>query len=243
MARKAGSDGGDAHAPPPTGHNLTDEVFLTACKQMAQLNAERKTLNEKVSSARKQMKANGIELGLMDATLKMAEWDRGEVRQHFDRGRQYAAWLGLPVGTQSNLFEGLSDDEVQRQEWYAAGVTAQRAGKPRVAPDECPDAYLTAWDAGFDGRDTKTAGIGSGMRASSAKPKAPKAPKPPKAAKAPKAGKGGDNVVPMKGKGEAPVDGTGKGPDKNPDMWEDDAAKDAAPQAGTGEAPADTVKH
>lgn len=227
MARKAGSDG-DPHAPPPTPSNLTDEAFLAACKLQAQLNAERKSLNEKISSARKQMKANGVELGLMDATLKMAEWDRGEVRTHFDRARQYATWLGLPVGTQADMFSGLSDDEVQKREWYATGRTAALAGKPRVAPDECPDAYLPAWDAGYDGKDMKTVGSGSGLRASSAKPKE-KPAKEPKA-KGPRLPKGALPLPPAThGKPELTViDGTGKR-QEDADRWPDDApASDAA---------------
>ncbi len=178
MAKKAGSDDG---APMIAGeaipNTLTREQFLEACREQAKLNAERKALNEKISSKRKTFKSWGVELGLMDATLKMAEWDRGEVREHFDRAREYAQWINLPVGTQADMFAGKSDDDVQRQEWYQTGVTARLAGKPRVAPGDCPEQYLLAWDAGYDDKPITQAGAGApggsgaGKKASNKKPR------------------------------------------------------------------------
>lgn len=235
MARRAGSDDGAVDAPPPAGHNLTEDVFLAACRQQAALNAERKALNEKINAARKTMKANGIELGIMDATLKMAEWERAEVRGFFDKGRQYAAWLNLPIGTQSDLFKGMSDDAVQRAEWHAMGRTAALSGKPRVAPDACPEDYLRAWDAGFDGKSLADVGYagdpGSGKAAKP--PKAPKAPKAPKGEPTPKGKKAKgmlEEPPAVHGKGEAGLKVVG-GKDAPPpsDGWEEDPPREAKP--------------
>lgn len=237
MARRAGSEG-EGMAPPPAGHNLTEEVFLAACRQQAGLNAERKSLNEKINAARKTMKANGIELGIMDATLKMAEWERSEVRGFFDKGRQYAAWLNLPVGTQADLFKGMSDDAVQRAEWHAMGRTAHLSGKPRVAPDDCPEDYLRAWDAGYDGKDLKDVGFGGDAKSGKAE-KPPKAPKAQKGEPTPK-GKKAKGMLPeppathgkpeggglkvVGGKDAPPPAGGGSG-----DGWEEDPPRDAKP--------------
>ena len=139
--------------PPAAGHNVTEEVFLKAAAEMAALSAERKEINERISARRKQFKANGIELGKMDLVLKMAEWDRGEIREHFDTEIRYARWMNLPIGTQPGLFEGLGDDEIQAREWYDTGLSHRRAGKPRSLPDHCPEAWIQFYDRGYAGKD------------------------------------------------------------------------------------------
>lgn len=156
MAKRAGfEDREDAKelgkkAPPGIGHNVTQEVFLKAAAQMAQLNQERQELNARVNAARKQMKANGIELGAMDAMLKMAEWDRGEIRESFDVRRRYAEWLNLPIGTQIDLFKGMDDEEIQAREWHATGLQHKRAGRARSLPDHCPEQFIQFYDRGYD---------------------------------------------------------------------------------------------
>lgn len=159
MAKRAGfEDRQDAKdlgrkLPPAAGHNVTEEVFLKAAAEMAQLAAERTEINQRISARRKQFKANGIELGKMDLVLKMAEWDRGEVREHFDTEIRYARWMNLPVGTQPDMFKGMADDEVQAREWYDTGVSHRRAGKGRSLPDHCPEAFIQFYDRGYAEKD------------------------------------------------------------------------------------------
>src|SRR5690606_25481991 len=83
--------------------NVTQGTFLEAVREVAKVNAEMRALNERRKGIRKKWKSEGIELGILDATIKMAEWDRAEVRAHFDNARRYAEWLGLPVGVQADL--------------------------------------------------------------------------------------------------------------------------------------------
>lgn len=160
MARKLGSSNDapdpinpNAEARREQQANVTNASFLEAVREIAKINGEARAVNERRKAIRKKWKAEGIELGILDATLKMAEWDRSEVRAHFDNARKYADWLGLPIGTQANLFEGVGEDEVQKREWRALGQVASRLGKPGKPPEECPPEYHQSWLGGFNDED------------------------------------------------------------------------------------------
>lgn len=161
MARKLGTGAGDnvvpmnpnADARRDQQSNVTSATFLEAVREIAKVNAEMRSLNERRKGIRKKWKAEGLELGILDATLKMAEWDRAEVRDHFDNARRYAEWLGLPVGVQADLFKGLGDDEVQKTEWRALGRVASNLGRPAKPPEECPPEYRQSWMQGFNDED------------------------------------------------------------------------------------------
>lgn len=163
MARTLGSSDKDGQEPiNPNAEarreqqgNVTSATFLEAVREIAKVNAEARAINEKRKGIRKKWKAEGIELGLLDAALKMAEWDRAEVRSHFDTGRRYAEWLGLPVGHQPDMFKNLGDDEIQKREWFALGQVASRLGKPQKAPEECPPEYISDYLRGFADEDEK----------------------------------------------------------------------------------------
>lgn len=161
MARKLGTGAGDnvvpmnpnAEAKREQTENVTSGTFLDACREIAKVNAEMRSLNERRKGIRKKWKSEGIELGILDATLKMAEWDRSEVRTHFDNARRYAEWLGLPVGVQADLFKGMGEDEVQKSEWRALGRVASNLGRPAKAPDECPPEMIQSFMQGFNDED------------------------------------------------------------------------------------------
>ena len=163
MAGKLGSSSDDkvvhlnpnAEARRELAGNVTSGTFLEAVREIAKVNAEMRALNERRKGIRKKWKSEGIELGILDATIKMAEWDRAEVRTHFDNARLYAEWLGLPIGHQQDLFKGLGDDAVQKREWFALGAVSSRLGRPNKAPEECPPEYIQVWQAGYNGEDEK----------------------------------------------------------------------------------------
>lgn len=195
MAKRAGfEDRQDAKElgrklPAAAGHNVTEEVFLKAASEMAALAAERKEINERISARRKQFKANGIELGKMDLVLKMAEWDRGEIREHFDTEIRYARWMNLPVGTQPSMFDGMADDEIQAREWFDTGLSHRRAGKVRSLPDHCPEAFIQFYDRGYAGKEfiwTKDGTPPAGKEKGSAPKTKPAAPAKDKKAPDPK---------------------------------------------------------
>lgn len=154
-ADRAGAKG--AGAPEPTNQVVTAESYLAAVKEITMATAKVKAANEVRKSIRKQWKAAGIELGVLDSMVRMADWNRGEIRDHFEIQQRYAEWLGLPVAPgvlkQGDILKGLSDDEVQRREWFALGRTYNRTGKSGRPPEECPDEFHQAFMAGFNEED------------------------------------------------------------------------------------------
>lgn len=171
MAKQAGAENPEEGKIP---NQLTQEQYLTAVREQTAFIQERKALNEKINARRKVFQSWGVELGIMDAKMKLANRDRDEVREHYDLDRQYAIWLNLPVGTQPDMFAGKEDDDISRRNWYDAGITARLVGKARVAPDDCPEQYLLAWDAGYDDKPITSAGAGGpGSGAGKKKGKSP----------------------------------------------------------------------
>ena len=153
MARKIGDGDSKAskkEAEDEARSNLTKDTFLASVNEMISMNEACARQNEARKKLRKTIKARGIELGLLDAAIRMSEWSRSEVRENVSTRMQYLKWLGLPTGTQGDLFASLSDDEVQKQEWDAAGYTAALTGKPNKPPEECPPAFHQDFMRGFN---------------------------------------------------------------------------------------------
>lgn len=206
MAIRAGSEDGPPKAgrkkATPDHANVTPEAFREAVKIMAAANAALAEANEARKGVRKRIKAMGIELGDMDAIVRMSEWERPEVREVFERRQKYAEWIGLPVGTQADLFAGMSDEEIQAREWHAAGRTAFLSAKERLIPENVPEEFEAHWTAGYDGKEVPAIG-------------AAPAPKPePEVAAAGQKKRGrpkkdaASNVVPLR---EGPGDDTAPG--------------------------------
>lgn len=151
MAQRAGTEAPGA-AEARTGANaVTQDIFLEACRGQAEWDRKVSEIRAGRDAFRKQKKSQGIVLGLLDSTLRKSDWERKEVQDHYATERQYAEWLGLPVGTQPDMFEGKDDDEIRARHWHAAGVTAQRSGKPRVLPGDVGPKFGPMWDRGYDG--------------------------------------------------------------------------------------------
>lgn len=125
--------------------------FDSAMKEQIGLNAQRATLNAKISKARKGFKANGIELGKLDATIRMLEWSPAEVREHFAVEQQYARLAGLPIGTQVDMFAHAEDDEVAKIDWTSRGYSDAMLGKKAEVPKGCPPEHQQDYLNGHGG--------------------------------------------------------------------------------------------
>lgn len=129
--------------------NVNSETFLQSVREMAEANEKLAAANEIRKRVRKTIKARGIELGDLDAVVRMADWDREEVRAKFDRTRKYAEWLGLPVGVQGDMFSGMTGEQKAAAEWESTGRTHYLAGRPAQPPEDCPEPYKLNWMRGY----------------------------------------------------------------------------------------------
>ena len=127
------------------------EAFDLSMREQIEFNKERAALNAKISAGRKRMKARGIILGKLDATIRMMEWSPAEVREDFAVSLRYAKLAKLPIGSQIDAFKDAEDDEVAEADWYSRGYSSAVTGKgtPGVPPPECPPEFHQNWLEGW----------------------------------------------------------------------------------------------
>ncbi|AGH31340.1 hypothetical protein TVVG_00046 [Tetraselmis viridis virus SI1] len=238
MAKKMGEESNTEDQTPGTdsdaGSNVTEATFLEACAEIAEQNRLVSAANERRKVIRKKWKANGITLGALDTILKMADWDREEVQDHFATRRKYAGWMGLPIAKDRDMFEGLSEDEFQRQEWEHKGLTQGLLNREPKPPEECPanmhQAFMTGFHKGQERRSE------SGARGTKAKAKpAGEKKAPAKKATAKKDAKA-DEKPADDGKPEAP-----KGGYRDAAAQQDAKAAEATAKGETATAAAETT--
>lgn len=136
-----------------------ERAFNAALRVQSELNEERAKLNARASKIRKGFKADGIQLGKLDATLAMMTWSPSEVREHFATLHNYARLARLPVGTQLDLLADTPEEEVSVADWTSRGFSAATTGKgvPGVPPKEAPPEMHQAWLAGWTDGQYKNA--------------------------------------------------------------------------------------
>jgi hypothetical protein len=148
------------------GDNGPDEAcflkHVRACVLADEKLAEAKSARSKI---RKLAKADGIELKVADAVITMGQWEPGEIREHFATRARYAIWMGLPIGTQTDLFDGVPEAATPDLDWKAKGYTAAVTGKGAYAeaPENCPPDQIQNYLAGVHDGHAKIAGeMGTG---------------------------------------------------------------------------------
>lgn len=163
MAKKIGAKETPAKttAPKPapasvedTNVVVTQKSFLEAVGEIEAQAAKVKAENEKLKSLKLKWKSTGIAVTILNAVVTLAKQSRGDLRDHFETTRKYAGWLNLPIdGRDNKNWEGLSDDQIQRKEWFALGRTYSRTGRVGRPPDECPPEFHQAFMRGFNEED------------------------------------------------------------------------------------------
>lgn len=141
----------------PGSNQPTEAEFRSAINILAKIEEDLDVVKARKKKARKEIKAMGFNLTDLDATMRMMDWGRDEVQDHFERRARYARWVKLPVGAQSSMFGDDNDDEKKPE---SAGEIvfskAYQAGIQGKSP-ECPEEYLDhnqdwskGWKAGQD---------------------------------------------------------------------------------------------
>lgn len=160
---KAGAENsGEAAAPPPAGHNGLDaETFARFVHQISQADLKVEEARSARKNVRKQAKAAGIELGHLDAIVRMAEWSAEEVRAYFGTQAQYALWYQLPIDTQAELFVDASAKPVEEPHgagyWSGKGYQAGVKGVVGTPPSECHPQHHQDWLHGWGQGQAKLA--------------------------------------------------------------------------------------
>jgi hypothetical protein len=159
MARSI-TDGVGNGETPGLGHNgPSEEEFLLHMRAIINAQAKVDIAKVGVKQARKLAKSAGIELKKLDAIVTMADWGPDEVRAHFATLNQYAIWMGLPIGTQPDFFDGVPEAAKPSVDWRARGYVAATTGKGAVGtpPEDCPPDQVQSWMAGWHDGQAKIA--------------------------------------------------------------------------------------
>jgi hypothetical protein len=135
------------------GHNggVDRETYLKH-QATAIIMAEKKSnLNAEVSRARKQAKADGVELGDLDFTIKAMSWTVGEIAVHFKRRLAYLAHNNINIGDVEKLFGVQTED--QRYAGVMAGMQGKVCSPPaNLTPNE-KQTWIEGWHEGNKARD------------------------------------------------------------------------------------------
>lgn len=141
------------------GHNLTDDAFYEHTQAIVKANAALEVARANRQAVRKLAKAAGVELGILDAKLKMAEWEPSEIRSHYATDARYAELLRLPVGTQLDLLEGVPEAARPDIDWQSRGFLAAttKLGVPGQPPADVPADQVQNWMQGWQEGQEKNA--------------------------------------------------------------------------------------
>ncbi len=127
---------------PSEGHNLIgidQNDFNGWVAKIAAVEAECKIANQKRTKLRKQMRTEGVKLGVFDAMRKLVELDRTEQAEQLSHSRYYLEWLRSPLGHQITMeFEATGDAFDDDEEGAAARIIE--------------DAKGAGWRAGLAGK-------------------------------------------------------------------------------------------
>jgi hypothetical protein len=135
-------------------HNVDPETFRRHYREIIELKKQHAETGMAVARAKKTAKANGIHLDALKEAEKRDKMDADE-REVFDRRcADYARWLNMPIGSQTEMFGGpekFVNDEglAEHKEWEAGegGAQAGKAGHQRDGnPFSAGTAEYVAWD-------------------------------------------------------------------------------------------------
>jgi len=133
--------------------DMTESVFLAACRKMDEFEEMRKNLNAAIGRFRLDIKSQGVLLKQFDAVRVLRDMDPAEVKQQTADMFRYTRFLKLDTGTQAELFPKEADP-VTKDVAYLAGFKAGLKGKgERKPPEELSSgkqqqAWLNGWDDG-----------------------------------------------------------------------------------------------
>lgn len=134
--------------------NLSAATFQDFVEELSTLGDQKDRIVGKIRNRRKAAKEAGINLGEMDAVLKLKTMDTQEVKDNEADRLQYAKWLKVDLGFQASL-ELPEPDEKQvarltKFDTHRAGYEAGKRGDPRnTNPHEPGTVAHPFWDQGW----------------------------------------------------------------------------------------------
>ena len=142
---------------PPTGHNSEagKGQFLAFFREAGAAKRELEELQGKYRSILKRAKSEGVNTKQLVAAMALRKQDPDDVAKDQRDLVNYMRWIGLPIGSQAELFgDGDADENTTDTEDYAqrlwevheAGYAAGKNGqKPEDNPHEAGSEFHQTW--------------------------------------------------------------------------------------------------
>lgn len=157
MARKARLPA-DITTMQKESNGIAPEDFLSLYRAMKDTKRQKDEAAAAHKAARENFKAAGGDLNAMKIVDHLQKVDDAEAELLMRETLRYAGWLGLEIGTQTELFGDAPQIDLtagiqsQHREWEVeqAGYKAGKAGEPI---DNCPhpggSPFFTRWRSGW----------------------------------------------------------------------------------------------
>lgn len=121
------------------GHNIkkTDDqiqqaIFVDTVSDVKRLKAELDSINGKLRQRYASAKVLGISKKEIDYAIRLEKEDDAEMIAERRKQQQIARWLGHPIGTQPDMFDGA--EQPQESKATIAGRLAALRNEPRITP-------------------------------------------------------------------------------------------------------------
>jgi len=106
--------------------NLPPESYLEHYRAIRDAKKLQEQATAQMRLARKRAKAGGVNLGDMDAAIRLRDLDADERDTHLRNLARYAAWMGAPLGEQGSLFGEVEKPTEKAAAEHAAYEARQR---------------------------------------------------------------------------------------------------------------------
>lgn len=139
-------------------NGVAPEEFLRHYRAIHDAKRAKEEASAAYSAARNAAKAAGVDMNALKIVEHLSSLDDADAELRMRETLRYAAWMGLEIGTQADMFDAPPETELvgqvsaQHAEWRAeqAGYKAGKDGEPR---DNCPlpstSPLNPAWHRGW----------------------------------------------------------------------------------------------
>lgn len=149
---------GDAAVTAPASNAVSPEEFLALYRRIKDTKRAKDEAASAHKASREDFKSKGGDLNALKIVDHLQGLDDAEAELRMRETLRYAAWLGLEIGTQVDLFGGTpqvdltANVQAQHREWQVEqdGYKAGKAGEPI---DNCPhpggSPFHAHWRSGW----------------------------------------------------------------------------------------------
>lgn len=155
-------------AAEPQSNVISPEDFLACYREIRDTKRAKDEAGAAHKAARERAKSRGIDLNALKIVEHLSTLDDADAELRMRETLRYAAWMGMEVGTQPDMFGGEAPVDLtgkvqsQHREWDAE-QKGYKAGKDGEPIDNCPfsggSPFVSRWRQGWQDGNAFAAGL------------------------------------------------------------------------------------